>query len=230
MLLCVIVIQAFSLRRKLMFEKFTSADAEDFRQRYLGTFGFFRQGNKKVLVQLNKISTDRNQKVVEFKDKDGSSYLLYADSKDESIGFEFLPPKMEYHNGDDGRSYSLRRIPHRQYLRGICDRNTQIRTVYGNEVPVGFPALETLFTSTMTPKQAYEKVLKVKPGITERSFAISGQFAVSLDKGQILCLRAGIGAAAVNDGVLKIFLSDYPLWCTELNDACRRAGIPAEVK
>ena len=214
-----------------MFEKFTSQDAADFRQRYQGTYGFFKQGDKKILVRLERINSERGQKSVEFVDKDSTKYMLYADSDDPSIGFEFLPPKIAYHNTKGRGTYLLKRIPHRQYLRGICDRNTAIATVLGSMVPVDFTFLGLLFGEKASVNEAFYEALTNK-GKKERSFALSSQFAISLDKGMIYCLGRSIGNVSIPtqpETKLIIKLDDFELWTTEINDAARRADIKVEV-
>ena len=127
-----------------MFEKFTSIESPNFRQRYQGTFGFFRKGEKKILVQLNSITTGDSRALVDFSDRNGIKYKLYSDSDDASVGFEFIPPKCQYHDTTEG-TFLVKRIAAKQYLRGICDRNTSIRTVNGNARTVGFDILHAIY-------------------------------------------------------------------------------------
>lgn len=221
-----------------MFEKFTSEDAHDFRQRYQGTYGWFKRKDKKLLVKLTTVDSDGfGEKVVHFADKDGVPYTLRADSADESVGFEFIPPKTLYHNTSDGVAYLLTRVPARQYLRGICDRNTRIRSVGGNIVPIDFFSLLLLYDGKVTPLEAMETAFEnsKKDVKKEHSFALSGQFAVNLTRGAVYCLGAGIGYANVatlpsGELQLSILLEDVSLWGQEVRDAINRAGISGVVE
>jgi len=196
-----------------MFEKFTSKTAGDFRQRYQGTYGFFKRGTSKTLVRLDKIVTDTSRPVVEFSDINGLKCHLFIDSEDETIGFEFLPPKMQYHNCEDG-VYIVRRVPARQYLRGICDRNTAINTVADYQLPVDFTMLNKLFTSTTTPQERIVLLRKGKDAYGEQSIALSGQFAINLVSRKVYCLGTVIGAGSLTDDTLSIWLFDQS--CGEL--------------
>ncbi len=216
-----------------MFEKFTARDAADFRQRYLGTYGFFRKGDRKTLVRLTNIETG-NDKVVQFNTKDNEKCFLYPDSEDDTVGFEFIPPKRGYHNTPQG-TFLLSRIPARQYLRGICDKNTSIRTVAGQIVPVGFDTLSALFENNISPIERLLSTSKASK-TEERSVALSGQFAISLDTQGIYCLGKHIGQVDHVDvlhSMAKSFvvtLTDPSLWTVEITDALKRAGIQGVVK
>lgn len=206
-----------------MFEKFTTKDAADFKQRYQGTFGYFRKGEKKTLVRLEDIVT-AGSKQVQFVTKDGIKCYLKPDSDDDTVGFEFIPPKRGYHNTTEG-AFLLTRIPARQYLRGICSRNTKILSVYGTQKAIGFDSLHLLFECPITPKEMWDKILTQKQGSVERSVALSGQFAVSLDHKEIYCLGEPIGKIAEEAGSLTVTLTDPSLWLVEVKDALRRAYI-----
>ena len=212
-----------------MFEKFTTKDCTDFKQRYAGTYGFFVTKDTKTLVRLEKIRTNQevNNPVVEFVDRDGLKYVLRADSEDDCIGFEFLPPKSRYHNLSVG-AVLVSRIPARQYARGICDRNTSIRTSYGSGLGINFDTLTKLFLEV--PVSARSLLLAPPVKDTDNSFAISPQFCISKMFGTIKCLGIEIGKAKVKDDHVFVVLDDYALWSTEIVDALHRCGIKGEVK
>lgn len=210
-----------------MFEKFTGPDAQDFRQRYEGTYGFFIKGDQRILVRLDSINTE-DVKQVSFSDKDGIKYKLRADSDDDSVGFEFLPPKNSYHNTLEG-TYLLKRIPTRQYSRGICDRNTSIQTVSGRVVPVDFKYLHQLFGKNPSPKEMLALV-QSPAWKFERSIALSSQFAIQLDNSRLYCFSLRIGEVALTkDNVVAITLDDPSLWQTELRDCFSRTQIQGTV-
>jgi len=203
-----------------MFEKFTSVGHGDFKQRYLGTYGFFKEGNKRVLVQIKAI--DRNQ--VTFIDRNKIVYYLNAD-RDSDIGFEFIPPKTSWYNVGGGDCLLVRRIPARQYLRGICDRNTQIIGCITGGKPVDFAALIAIFESTISVQKAAEQAVKSKS-----AFAVSPQFAVDLSTNKFLCFETSIGQATYSiEGKFKIDLDCPEMWSTEVRDVFNRNNLEMEL-
>ena len=122
----------------------------------------------------------------------------------------------------------ITRIPSRQYARGICDRNTSIRTTYGSALGVNFDTLTKLFLE----KPITAKYLMMQPikKDTDNSFAISPQFTISKLFNTIKCLGVNIGRAEVKDDHVLVELDDYQLWGTEIIDALRRCEIKGEVK
>lgn len=206
-----------------MFEKFTSVDAANFRQRYLNTFGFFRQEDRpKLLVKLNRIDT-----TVGFVDKDGIGYGLNADS-DKDIGFEFLPPKAGWHNAADG-AWLVKRVAARQWSRGISRANTQIATPSGQSSTVDFAILAQLYENTTPIEAALKRFNLLRPRDTGY-LAVSEQFAVCLN-GTLLCFDNVIGSYTREDNTkpFRITLEDPNFWRQEITDAFRRANIPMEI-
>jgi hypothetical protein len=205
-----------------MFEKFTRRDAGDFRQRYLGTFGFFRRGDSKPL--LTKINSIDN--VVTFSDKDGISYTLNPDTPND-IGFEFIPPKAAWHNTTDG-AYLVKRIPARQWLRGVSPKNTSIATPHGKKAVVDFPILEQIYGKTYPMTKAQEAFYK--QASRTGFLAISDQIAVDYSLKQVWCLDMTIGSWEGDPASLfKIKLNDPELWNTEVRDAFNRAEMKMEI-
>lgn len=216
----------------MLFEKFTRKDATDFRQRYQGTYGYFHRGGKTLLVRLDKVDVDHNRVV--FVDKDGLSYEVAGDADDDSIGFDFLPPKMAYHNTPSG-TYLLRRIPQRQFSRGLSERNITIRTLSGAGIGVDFTSLHNIFERKIGVKEAYHRACDIVPGMQERSFAISPQFGIHLDMNALYCFHDQIGTVTTGGSIsapfpeLFIKLQEVSLWGTEIRDALSRAGIKGTV-
>lgn len=215
-----------------MFEKFTSSGASDFRQRYIGTFGFFRDGDMKVLCRLTNIQAEGGTPFVEFKDHKGQEYMLRADSKVESRGFEFLPPKNVWCNTSLGIPLLVERVPARQYSRGICDRNTSIRDLSSTMYPVDFETLLKLYDDPITVTQAMEAFLKVRKDKVGAGIAISPQFAVSEVYNRINCFNTKIGKCEYDEDKhsFAVILEDPDMWLTEVTDAFHRAGLEATVK
>lgn len=210
-----------------MLEKFTRVDAGDFRQRYQGTFGYFRRGASRQLVRLDRVDTEHSR--VTFVDAHGINYELFADSDDASIGFDFLPPKMAFHNTPSG-TYLLRRVPQRQFSRGLSHRNVSIRSVCGEEIYINFSSLSDIFENPISPKDAFDRAWSLKPNTQERSFAISPQFACDFTYGRVFCFHDPIGTvtttkAPMSSIQLVIKLTDRNLWGNEITDALSKASL-----
>jgi hypothetical protein len=213
-----------------MFEKFTSADSGDFQRRYQGTFGFFVNKGNKLLTRLDKVNVDGRLSSVEFSDVEGLRYLLKPDSDKEGLGFEFLPPKCAYYNTAGGIPLLINRIPARQYLRGICDRNTSIRDMLGKGYPVDFSTLLQVFANQVTIPAALLAAVKNKATASAAGIAISPQFAISLNHNVITCYDQPIGYAEFKEGVFIVELDSSELWHQEITDAFRRANLRVEFK
>lgn len=209
-----------------MFEKFTSVDANDFRARYQGTYGFFRRGDFRQLAKLTTIDG-----VVKFIDKDGIDYTLNPDSPND-VGFEFLPPKAGWHNTSTG-AWLVTRIAARQWLRGICSRNTSIGTPFGHKAVVDFPILA----------QIYDKVTKSEAALKDfnedtttkgktHCFALSEQFAITNFNGnkQLFCLDSVIGTCEKKVDHFAVALDDTNLWRQEIKDVFNRNKFKVEIQ
>lgn len=206
-----------------MFEKFTGNNARDFAQRYNQTFGYFTREGKDVLVQLSRVVIDSSPPRVEFIDKDGTTYCLYADNKDDSVGFKFIPPINRYHATKSG-PLLVKRIPAKQYSRGICDRNTSIVGVRGQQFPVTFDVLLKCFNQEISYQNLFQQASTGKNDLNPiRGFCLSPFFAGSFYKGRIYCLGQIIGDFYASTG--KIELHDPALFFTEVKDAIARSGI-----
>lgn len=210
-----------------MFEKFTSAGAGDFRQRYNGTFGYFTRKGMRMLTQLRTIQSDGRSPCVDFIDKDGVEYKLMSDSQDETTGFEFLPPKSSWYNTDKGNPLLVTRIASKQYLRGICDRNTKVRNLMQTSQPINFATLGTIFDSKVTPREALDLMKASKDKAT--GVAISPHFAV-MPSGYIYCFEQAIGHTDYDKetDTFKVSLTQKDLWIQEVTDAFRRSKIKVE--
>lgn len=200
-----------------MFEKFLSANAGDFRQRYLNTYGFYSRGGKRKLVQLADINLDRH--VLTFVDSNGAQFTLNADAE-EDVGFEFLFPVPCWHNTNKGPML-VSRVAQRQYQRGISDSNTKIMHASGNTamggVHVSFDSLRAIFESKTTVKEAQAAF---------PNFSLSDQFMVGATK--MWLYNQAIGEVTRQGGI-SVKLFDPSMFTTEVTDAFRRAGIEAKV-
>lgn len=203
-----------------MFEKFLSVNLESFRQRYEGTYGFFRDDRKRrTLVRLESINNSR----CEFVDEDSLDYHLNIDT-DEDMGFEFIPPEAKWYNTPNFGAVYTERIVQRQFSRGVTDSNLSIMVLNkGRLTPkmVGFDILSQIYEHAIDPKMLVERWKDGDP------FAISGQFA--LDQGRVYLFKEPAGEYRRKDKHLSFKMNEPELWKTELADACRNIGFTSEV-
>lgn len=202
-----------------MFEKFTSENIDNFRQRYEGTYGFYRDESKKrLLVKLTEIGSSR----CSFVDADGIEFHLNPDTK-KDIGFEFLPPRSSWYNTPLGAMY-CERVAQRQFSRGITSKNILIYLLASNTlVPqrVDFASLGKIFNSGKPSSLADA----LKNG---RSYAIATSFALD-PHGAIFLFGEAVGMYKQEKNVFKFKLNEPELWKTEITDALRALQCSAEV-
>lgn len=204
-----------------MFEKFMSNNAENFRQRYEGTYGFFRnQTGKRLLVKLNTISDHR----VDFEDAHGITYHLSADSEN-NIGFEFIPPASGWYNTPEGAVF-MQRVAARQFHRGVTAKNINLFTLHSGlltEKRLTFDLLSSMYETGITPAEAISSNMK------KGSVALSRQFAIDTTKKLIYLLSEGIGSY-VHDEKLHFTckLAQPDLFKTELGETLTALGCASE--
>jgi hypothetical protein len=205
-----------------MFEKFLSTNSRDFRQRYEGTWGFYRDEKKKrMLAQLVSIT----ENVCNFVDSRGVQYRLNIDAE-KDIGFEFLPPRSGYFNTDKG-AFLVQRVAARQFQRGISERNVTVAVLISGghlNQRVDFTTLGKVYENTVPYKdarEAFEK--KATP-----SWALSPQFALD-GGGLVWVLAERIGKYTQKDSNYIFTLDDPSLWRTEIADAGKAVGCAIEI-
>lgn len=203
-----------------MFEKLLSGNIETFRQRYEGTYGFYRDGQNKLLVRI--ASVDGGQ--CTFVDARNLTYHIAPDHPD-NVGFEFLPPKSQWYNTARGAMYT-QRMALRQWQRGVTGKTIEILLLQDAEMHplrVDFANLSAIFEHPIRPADALGNLEK---GL---SLALSGQFAMS--NGHIYVLKQKIGKVNFLRLSKKfvIKLDEPDLWRTEINDAITAMGCSASI-
>jgi hypothetical protein len=205
-----------------MFEKFLRANAQDFRQRYEGTYGFYRdEKGKRMLAQLTGITED----VCLFVDARGIEYRLNVDAE-KDIGFEFLPPRSGYFNTKRG-AMLVKRVAARQFQRGVTGKNVAISLLIAASLQLqrmGFPLLESIYEKTVSAKEA---LAMFQSGETP-SVALSSSFGLD-NAGVVWVLDEAIGSHQREGNTYKVKLNEKCPFKTELTDAFRALSIQAEV-
>lgn len=202
-----------------MFEKFTTANAGDFRQRYEGTFGFYRgEDGKRLLTKLQYIRAD----VCSFVDSRGVEYKLFPNTE-KNIGFEFIPPKAAYHNTPTGAKL-VQRVAARQFQRGLSAKNTLIYWLKEGllQCNVSFAELDSIFMKAVDAQTAFKNFDNLP------SVALSGQVALS-KQGDVYMYEKKIGTFTKTGPRVVAKLESPSLWRTEVMDSIRAAGGVAEV-
>lgn len=109
-----------------MLDTLTQFNSRDFSARYNGTYGWLvKDDQRKHLVYISAVHPEK----VEFTDRHGGKYHANAGQQ---VMFDFLPVDRGWFVGSSGKLYLLRRVPARQWHRGICDANTTIAIVHSN--------------------------------------------------------------------------------------------------
>ena len=204
-----------------MFEKFLSSNAENFRQRYEGTFGFYRHKDKRLLVKLTSVS----DAVCTFIDAQSVEYKVNADNQSD-IGFEFLPPKSKWYNTPDYGALFVQRGAARQWQRGVSQKNVSILTLKNSQLAqmqVSFPVLSNIFEKELEAKNVIHDFIRG----TRTSLALSSHFA--LNGGLVYFLSEHIGEYSIVGERFTFRVKDRELVRTELSDAMAAAGCTAEI-
>jgi hypothetical protein len=203
-----------------LFEKFLSANVDSFRQRYEGTYGFYRDEKKKrLLVRLDSISAEE----CTFVNADGIDFRLRVDTA-RDIGFEFLPPKSAWYNTEAGAVWT-QRLAQRQFSRGVTSKNLEISLLTPDRglsaMRVDFKTLSSIYERAITPALAIEALGK-------KSVAISSAFALD-QSGVVYLFKEVIGSYKQQDKRLVFKLNEPKNWRTEISDACMAIDFTAEI-
>jgi hypothetical protein len=205
-----------------LFEKFMSTNLESFKQRYEGTYGFYRDEKKKrLLVRLESIVA---QECV-FVNADGIDFRLRPDTT-RDIGFEFLPPKSAWYNTPRGAMWT-QRLAQRQFSRGVTGKNLEISLMTGQfgVLRVDFTTLAEIYERPIAPKDAMKALDEGK------SVAISSAFALDPIKARVYLFKELIGTFQRSEEKKISFTLYEPLnWKTEITDALTAVGYTAEIK
>ena len=208
-----------------MFEKFLSGEARNFRQRYQGSYGFFRKNGIRHLVKLIDIVSDGPTPFVKFVNKDGSDFSLNADAEGD-IGFEFLPPRSCWKNTSSFGAVLSLRIAHRQYIRGIHENNTAFTIPGVTNIKIGFPILSELFLiNAPLFDDTYKSLTK-----NYTFSALSDSFALDTKNKTVYLFDKIIGSYKETDMEFTVFLNDRKMFGTEITDAFTRNNLKVEVK
>ncbi len=188
-----------------MLEKFTSANAADFRQRYAQTYGWLHSSTKRFVYV-----SDVERTVTHFEDVNGTPFNVKLDS---ALTFEFIPVTNGYYYGKDNKIYYLQRVPARQWRRGICDANTNILDINGFNIAMNIKVLDNIFG---VDEQPYTF-------IADAACALSRHFAIT-DDHEVKFRNRVIGKRDKNKLIVD------PIFYQEIVDTNRRLGFKFTVE
>lgn len=195
----------------------TLQNADDWRQRYSRTYGWFKptEGSKK-LVYIK----DTGPRVV-FSTPDGNEFFA---NLNQGVEFEFLPITRGWFYTRNGGANLLQRVPAKQYARGITKANTMVSRLktdgtIGTDGTIDFTLLEDVFVSP--PKYSWEQFFA---GVS--SCFIPSKFFLISRYGPVYMYDTFIGRWGRENNLIKL---ESPLFQQELSDALRRVGVTMEV-
>jgi hypothetical protein len=154
-----------------MKEEYKSDTQRDFVQRFVGTYGWYSKANgNEILVRVDEIYNGK----LNFVDSSGFKYVANPDAGNV---FSFIPLEKGLHNYNDDVIF-CRRVPQRQWKRGICSGNTRVDSLVSNDqIDLTFDLMETVFNPV-------EKSRNLSKFISSHSgnAALSSSFAVANKK------------------------------------------------
>lgn len=174
--------------------KFCPSTAADIQKYFRNSYVKFTELGDKLLY-VHKVDNDE----VFCLDKNDDVFVVEL-REDEPYEMSYTLP----HRGlflYNGGLYQLRRVPARQWRRGICNDNTVIQNMLtGKNHPISFDILEAF-----TEKPVYQQLSSWKG----ENLLLSQRFAI-LQTGAIFCDRLRIGN--LEEGVAKVL----PLFVQEV--------------
>lgn len=200
-----------------MLDSLTSNNWRDFRQRYVGTYGFFpTESGKKILVKV----ADAGQQQTTFIDKDHVIYHTYANK---GTLLEFIQVERGWYNTPEG-AVLLSRIPARQWQRGISDANTAMFVCKNTIIKRGldFTTLDNIFSHPISLQDALvnRHTKKVVSVALNKRFAVSGSDTLYL-------YQRIVGQFSIKNQSIEIH---DPLFKQEIQDMNVRLGFFYQIK
>lgn len=206
-----------------MFDTLTGGNANDFRQRYNGTYGYLSTDSGKLTVLINEVSADR----VSFTDHTGRSFYAYAG---EDVEFEFVPIQRGFIQCHESKTkklaevFYLSRIPQRQWHRGIHETNTH-KSILGNTLQSAddYTFLYILHNSSnLSSKEKYNRWREHECDCV----ALNKYFAISANK-NVFFLNKLVGVFVPKSDTITLWTG---IISQELNDLIQRQKLNIKVK
>lgn len=199
-----------------MLDSYKTDSAKDFKQRYHGSFGYYKvpETGRKVLVYIAEI----NAEGVTFQDKHQTVYKAMPDA---GVEFEFIPvtKKLFVHKDE---LFLVQRRPARMWSRGISAQNTSIyKVTTGGIKTVGFNYIEA---SLDEDKNTVLQNVKEMENGKRNTCLLSPNFGAQ--QGQIFVYDDIIGTFLPDRREIRL---DETLFRQEITDLVVRHQLPYKV-
>jgi predicted CopG family antitoxin len=190
-------------------EEFKGETWRDFQARYQGTYGWYQKASgQKLLVTLVEV----DEHACKFVDADGGIFTALSDKGN---NFQFIPVKRGIYRTHHGLVY-CRRIPAKQYKRGIASGNTYIAALGGRQIKLDFKIIEEMFG-----EHDQQEVEKFKSG-ERQNVVFNNAFAIAMDRVWLYDNIIGV------QGVRRLSLT-HQLFKQEMEDIVRVHQLNLEI-
>lgn len=154
---------------------------EDFRRRYQGTYAwvYLEAKNQEVVTLISAVQDDENSiGRITLSTSEFGELVMNMGSSEYQLKFKY-PPVGVFQYGKD--SCFFRRLPARQYQRGLCQANSHIATVTRNISARGNPGfgLKLLQAAFAKESSSYPDALKLLETKKVRSASLIDNFSIS---------------------------------------------------
>lgn len=154
---------------------------EDFRRRYQGTYAwvYLEAKNQEVVTLISAVQDDENSVGrITLSTSEFGELVMNMGSSEYQLKFKY-PPVGVFQYGKD--SCYFRRLPARQYQRGLCQANSHIATVTRNITSRGNPGfgLKLLQAAFAKETLSFPDALKLLETKKVRSASLMGNYSIS---------------------------------------------------
>jgi hypothetical protein len=154
---------------------------EDFRRRYQGTYAwvYLEAKNQEVVTLISAVQDDENSVGrITLSTSEFGELVMNMGSSEYQLKFKY-PPVGVFQYGKD--SCYFRRLPARQYQRGLCQANSHIATVTRNITSRGNPGfgLKLLQAAFAKETLSFPDALKLLETKKVRSASLTGNYSIS---------------------------------------------------
>jgi hypothetical protein len=151
-------------------EEFKGESWRDFQQRYQGTYGWYEKpSGGKLLVSLIEV----DEHACKFMNADGGVFTALSDKGN---AFQFIPVMRGIYRTQQGLVY-CRRVPAKQYKRGIAQGNTHVERLPGQApLKISFDLVADMFGGDFPNEVDQFKSGQSADVVFNNAFAFSGPY------------------------------------------------------
>lgn len=190
----------------------TAEIVREFSRKYAGTF-FFTAASKEseqTLIRCDHIETERGGKPVMSCEGYGVGKLTFKIPSEQVFSFK-MPPCGVWQFGPS--AYEVSRLPHRQWQRGICSKNTGVAHTLGKVFSslAGQLSLDSVHAFFRQQTFTFREALTMLASKKYVSVALGNGFSLgqtSQEKGYLLCYGTDVIATVSAGGIIERLFSD----------------------